>query len=606
MTTAKGERWTDDLRRFLRDYSAYAGRRGVAAAVLIALGAVFEGIGLVLIVPLLDIVIGSHSPGGRLDSLARALFQRLGVERPAGQLALLLGLFSLLMVVRAVILSRRDVAVAALQAGFVETRRARIVEQLAAASWQRLAQLRHARVTQIMSGDIARVGAMAYYVSQCAIAIALLLAQGVLVFMLAPALAALVFTLLVGAAVAVLPSVRRMHGLGGTATNANLSLLSLTAHFLGGLKIAMSQNLQPAFVAAFRQSLHEQTQVQVDAARHQSRRRAALTTVSALSAAALVLIGFGLFDISPAVLIVLLIVVTRMVGPAGQVQHGVQQIAFALPAFRSVTELERDLAALPDERPGGVVAAPAMAIRPDGPIVFHDVSYRHEGDTDDRCGDAPLRGVAHISLAIRPGEVIGVTGPSGAGKTTFADLLVGLFPPRHGRITVGGTVLDGAALPAWRESVGYMAQDPFLLHDTLRRNLSWASPQASEAALWQALAVAGADAMVRAMPQGLDTIVGERGALLSGGERQRIALARTILRRPHLLVLDEATGALDPAGEHEIVARLRALVPRPAIVMIAHRAETIALCDRVLRFEVGRCVDDTAAKSVEPRFLAQQ
>ena len=112
--------------------------------------------------------------------------------------------------------------------------------------------------------------------------------------------------------------------------------------------------------------------------------------------------------------------------------------------------------------------------------------------------------------------------------------------------------------------------------------------------------------MVRAMPQGLDTIVGERGALLSGGERQRIALARTILRRPHLLVLDEATGALDAAGEQEIVARLRALVPRPAIVMIAHRAETIALCDRMLRFEAGRCVDDTAAKSVEPRFLAQQ
>lgn len=603
MTTAKGERWTDDLRRFLRDYSAYAGGRGVAAAILIALGAVFEGIGLVLIVPLLDIVIGSHSPGGLLDSLARALFQRLGIERPAGQLALLLGLFALLMVVRAVILSRRDVAVAALQAGFVEMRRGRIVEQLAAASWQRLAQLRHARVTQIMSGDIARVGAIAYYVSQCAIAVALLLAQGVLVFMLAPALAALVFTLLVGAAFAVLPGVRRMHGLGGTATNANLSLLSLTAHFLGGLKIAMSQNLQPAFVAAFRQSLHEQTQVQVDAARHQSRRRAALTTVSALGAAALVLIGFGLFDISPAVLIVLLVVVTRMVGPVGQVQQSVQQIAFALPAFRSVAELERDLAALPDERPSDVRAA---AIRPDGPIIFHDVSYRHEGDTDDRRGDAPLRGVANISLAIRPGELIGVTGPSGAGKTTFADLLVGLLPPRHGRITVGGSLLDGAALPAWRDSVGYMAQDPFLLHDMLRRNLSWASPQASEAALWQALTVAGADALVRAMPQGLDTMVGERGTLLSGGERQRIALARTILRQPHLLVLDEATGALDAAGEQEIVARLRALLPRPAIVMIAHRAETIALCDRVLRFEAGHCVDDTAVKSVEPRFLAQQ
>ncbi|HEY0302718.1 MAG TPA: ABC transporter ATP-binding protein, partial [Rhizomicrobium sp.] len=308
------------------------------------------------------------------------------------------------------------------------------------------------------------------------------------------------------------------------------------------------------------------------------------------------------FEIPRTVLIVLLLVVARMVGPLGQVQQSVQQIAFALPAYRSVTELERDLAALPGE----ASAAPAAVARLDGPIAFQNVSFRYAGQSAGQGGDEPARGLAHIDLVIRPGDLIGVAGPSGAGKTTFADLLVGLLSPQRGQISVGGVVLDSAALPVWRESLAYISQDPFLFHDTVRRNLSWACPQAGEGALWQALEIAGAETLVRGMPQGLDTIVGERGALMSGGERQRIALARAILRRPHLMVLDEATGALDAAGEQEIVARLRTLLPRPTIVMIAHRAETIALCDRVLRFEAGRCVGDMAASPAAPRFMAQQ
>lgn len=126
-----------------------------------------------------------------------------------------------------------------------------------------------------------------------------------------------------------------------------------------------------------------------------------------------------------------------------------------------------------------------------------------------------------------------------------------------------------------------------MFHDSIRRNLLWAKPEADEAALWQALAQAGIEARVRQLPQGLDTIVGERGSLLSGGERQRIALARGLLRAPTLLVLDEATGAIDAPGEHALFQTLLALPAQPAIVMIAHRAESLALCQRVVRFEAG-------------------
>ena len=571
-----------DLRAIARDVAGYAGRSGIVAAVFVALGALLEGLSLALIVPLLGIVTGAGKSFGRLQDAADGAFRLFGIATPFGRLALLLALFGAVMIVRAVVIYVRDITVADLQSGFVEAQRLGIAERLAAAPWDSIARLRHARITHIMSGDIQRVGMAAHFMLQSLVAGAMLLTQCVLVFLLAPVLALVALGVMILGGVMIVPLIRRAYGLGGIVTGANLSLLNLTEQFLDGLKLAMSQNLQGGFLAEFRQTLDELRRRQVQYLRQQTNSRLVLTTLSALAGGLLVLVGFGVFHVAPPTLIVLLLVIGRMSGPVGQLQQGAQQLAHALPACKAVKELELELTAIPHEP---AVRAGPTELRA-GPVVFDNVAFLHAGEE----GTAG-RGIRGLNLTIAPHEFLGVSGPSGAGKTTFADLLVGLFPPQQGRITVGGVALQGAALAAWRDRIGYISQDPFLFHDTVRRNLSWANPQAGEADMWAALAAAGAEALVRRMEQGLETVVGQRGTLVSGGERQRLALARAILRKPRLLVLDEATSAIDVAGEREILAHLRALDPRPAIVMIAHRAESLERCDRIIRIDDGVCID---------------
>jgi ABC-type multidrug transport system fused ATPase/permease subunit len=569
-------------RLFLRDVACFAGRRGVRTALLMVLGGLFEGLSLAMIVPLIAVVTGAGAGAslGWIERVSARVFQNGGIETPVGKLAALLALFALLMIARGVIVALRDSAVAALQTGFVEAQRLRTAEALAAAPWDQVVGLRHARITHLMSGDIQRIGAAANLLLRMSVALVMLIAQGALVFLLAPALAAIAFALVALTGVVFVATISGAHRTGVVVTQANLSLLNSTTQFLGGLKLAKSQNLEQSFITEFRQTLHDLSRRQIDFMRQQSRTRLAFSTLSALAAGILVIAGFGVLHVAPPTLITLLLVVGRMSGPALQLQQGAQQFANALPAYGAVKDLEQELASL---APDAAAMADDAQV-PDGAIVFTHVSFTHAAEDE-----GVTRGVSDVSVSIAPGAFIGITGASGAGKTTFADLLVGLFPPQQGQITVGAAVLHGATLTAWRRAIAYVSQDAFLSHDTIRRNVCWMNPNASDAEIWEALARAGADTLVRRMEAGLDTVVGERGTLVSGGERQRLALARAILRKPRMLVLDEATSAIDVAGEREIFTRLRCLDPRPTIVVIAHRAESLALCDRLLRFEAGRC-----------------
>lgn len=195
-----------------------------------------------------------------------------------------------------------------------------------------------------------------------------------------------------------------------------------------------------------------------------------------------------------------------------------------------------------------------------------------------------------VSLEAPAGRITAIVGASGAGKTTILDLVTGLMPPTAGTVRIDGVPLADLDVAAWRAEIGYVPQEMFLLHDTVRINVTLGDPSVSEADLEQALRDAGAWDFVSLLPNLLDTVVGERGSLLSGGQRQRIAIARALVHRPRLLLFDEATAALDSESETAVWEATRRLRGRVAVIAISHQPALLAVADRVYKLEDGAII----------------
>jgi len=218
-----------------------------------------------------------------------------------------------------------------------------------------------------------------------------------------------------------------------------------------------------------------------------------------------------------------------------------------------------------------------------------------------------------LNIYIRKGYMTALVGESGSGKSTVTDLVLGLQVPERGEVLIDGVSLGDWKQNSFRERIGYVPQDPLLFHASIRDNLLWSFEQANEDDLWAALRLANAETFIKELPQGIDTLVGDRGVLLSGGQRQRIALARALLRKPELLILDEATSALDSDSELLIQQSIEQVARDTTILIIAHRLSTIAKANQVYVLQQGRVVEEgpfkvlsTTPGTIISRIIAAQ
>lgn len=543
-------------------------------ALLQTAAALTEGVGLVLLVPLLATLPGSD--GAAAGPMAKAIAgSGFGESLPT-----LLALFVLLIAARAALVLTRNRVALTLELALVDGLRQRAWRALLGADWRMLQGLRRSDQASLLITNLDRVGHGVNQLLLATTSVVTLLALGLAALAIYPlfALGGLLAGLLVLLAyrglrrqAALLGEAfgaiwDRVHGALGEALGALRSIKTLGRE--GEAEAMVMQGF--AELAAARQAWHT----------NQAFGQFLLQTGGAAVLALLVWLALAGWHLPAATILPLIAVFVRAVPLLGTLQEAWQQWRHAAPALAAA---EAQIAAM------GAAAEPPAAnatpLRLAHAIELAGVTLRYPGRA------APA--LAAVSIAVPAGQITALVGPSGAGKSSLADLLAGLLGPDVGAVSVDGLVLDSALQRSWRAQVAYIDQDPLVLAATVDGNLRWAAPAVDEARLWRALEDAAAADFVRALPQGLETRLGDGGRRLSGGERQRLVLARALLRDPQLLILDEATSALDAENEAAIAAALGRLRGRMTIVLIAHRGALLNLADQVIRLESGQVVDES-------------
>lgn len=584
--------------------------RVLAQMVLLVVGGVVGGVGLAMLVPIVNAISG---PDG---AVVLPVVGTLGVGGVA--LWVLLVAFVALVATGAGIQRTSAVNAARLQQRVVDSLRHDAFAAVLAAQWSFVVGMRRSDVIGVVTLGASRSGLAVSQLITTSVAVVLALATAAIAVVVNPLVAGLAIVGVVVMAAAQATGIRPAHRLGRLLGERNREVQAVVGDSLDSLRLARAHDASGVWVDRLAAAFGGAREVQIANTERMST-VSALTSVGSAAAAA-TLVGVAVWaGMEPAAIVVIVVLVGRLSGQVSSIVRNLTMLANSLPAVGDITQLTaaaRAACEVPDgahsaaEHPhlgassagssrllGVSEGAPLLELR-GVHYTYPSVPYRPvAGWRDAATSVTPTGGVSGVDLVVRRGRVTALTGPSGAGKSTTADLALGLLRPDAGEVLVGGRPLGPGDLAWWRSHVAYVPQESLLLSGTLRDNLVWSTPRVvSDEECRDALVQAAAHFVDR-LPDGLDTWLGDRGVRLSGGERQRVAIARALLRRPALLVLDEATSSLDDDTEAEVLDTIGSLVPAVTVLVIAHRRTTLALADEVVRLPLG-------APDVQPHPMA--
>ena len=570
---------TQLFRHFFATYPV----RSMVMVLALTVGALAEGVGMVALLPLINLVIAPDETQGATGALM------LHIERAFAFAGVELSIEALLIVIVGMITTKSVLMVVAMtQVGYTAAHvamqlRIRVIRALLAARWRYFVDQRAGNVATAVSGEPMRV-ALAY-VSACRV-----MSGGLLVLIYAVlsvaiswevSIAALVVGVFGMAALGRLVAVSRRAG--QEQTKFQRSFMTRLLQGLDGMKPLKAMACEGSLGPLIEADTHGLNRVQRKIVVSQEAMREAHEIIRVMAVAGGLYLFLTIWSQPTDSLLMLVLLFARMLQKVTQMQSNYQAVAANTQAFlfmRSTAEAAEEMR---ESSASGEVPSFASA------IALRDVSFSYGRENILDCA----------SMVLPAGAFIAVVGASGVGKTTVADLIIGLIRPQRGEIWIDELPMRDIDIRAWRKMIGYVPQETFLFHDTIMANVTLRDPEISRALVESALRRAEAWDFVAALPEGMDAVVGERGARLSGGQRQRIAIARALIRDPGLLILDEATTALDPETEAGIAATMRRLAGKVTVLSISHQPAMKQAADFVYRIKGGAALrevgDDPAA-----------
>jgi ATP-binding cassette subfamily C protein len=550
------------------------------AALALALAlcvSVTQGAQLLLLVPLMSLAGLEVQQGsvGWLNDLVSSLFAAIGA-RPSP--ITVLGAFALFTTVLALLTRWRTTYSYKLQEDLVASLRRRLYRAIANVDWLVFARSRSSDFTHALTTELDRVGAATALLLSLITDVILVLVYMLLALRLSAVMTVLVCVSGAGLLLALRSKTRAGQWTGEEVSLATNGLYAAAIEHLGGMKAIKSYGAEKRSSNLFSKLAERVARIHLNTVRNQADASFWFSVGSVMVLCIILYMAFEILAMSAAGLLLLLFLFNRLIPRFSSIQQSYQQCLNVLPAFAGVMGMLARCEAAAE-----VKAERSEEVKLHHCLRFEGVSFSY--------GEEEIPAIRDINLTVEAGKTTAIVGPSGAGKSTVADLVMGLIVPDEGRVFVDETPLRLELIRPWRSQIGYVAQDTFLFNDTVRANLLWARPQAKDEEIGRVLKLAAADEFVSELPEGVETILGDRGVRLSGGERQRLALARALLLEPSLLVLDEATSALDSENERRIQRAIEGLQGRMTILVITHRLSTVHGADIIHVLERGRLVE---------------
>ncbi|USL31714.1 ABC transporter ATP-binding protein/permease [Bacillus sp. PK9-021] len=468
-----------------------------------------------------------------------------------------------------------------IQIGFINFLRLETHNALLTANWIFLARKRKSDLINLLTGELGRVSMGTNLCLQLLTSTIFTFIQ--VCFALWLSIKMTLFILLCGITLAFLTRkfTKRAKVLGGRTSEISQNYLGGITDQFNGIKDIKSNNLEYSRIAWLEEWSKSIEHEQIEYIKLKTGSQLYYKISLGILITIFISVSINIFHRQAIQLILIILIFSRLWPRFISIQSNLEQLAASIPALNRLIELQDECKRFNELKTSKDKIIRSLAIKEE--IACKNVYFRYDKTSS-------VFNLKNINLKIPLNCTTAIIGYSGAGKSTLVDILMGLIEPDKGEVSLDGSPLKREDLTAFRKAISYVPQDPFLFNGSIRDNFLIMQPNARDEDIWESLEFAASKEFVLNLPEGLDTIVGDRGAKLSGGERQRIVLARSILRKPSILVLDEATSALDMENEAKIQESLKKIKGEITIVIIAHRLSTIKNADQVIVMDKGKII----------------
>ena len=547
------------------------------------LSGTLEGIGVTAIIPLFSFIGGGVAATDSISLAIAAIFRSLHIPYTAKFLLLFI---VALFFIKALFALLSQQITAKIMADFEKSMRSRLLSLTFAARWPFLSSQKVGHLDQMLTTEVVSSSAILYYLSSAMLVAANLIIYIGLIFNISTAIALLAFFSGLIVFLIFLPLLQRTKAIASRMVLQNKGLAHYASEHIIGAKVVKSLGLEAPVLAKGDGLLTTMRTLYLQSCFVRNATGALLQLSGIFVVVGLFAFLYKTASFQFASFAVVVYALNKVITNVQYAQNHAHVISSQIPYLASILSYE-DEAKRNRETDSGT-----LPFRFERELQFRDISFEYR---------AQQPALSHCTLSIRKGEMVGLIGPSGAGKTTVVDLLLRLIEPKAGDIVLDGKAISDISLYEWRQHIGYMSQDVFLLNDTIENNIRCYTPKLSEEDIVRAAKLANVYDFITGQPKGFQTQVGERGLSLSVGQRQRIALARVLAREPTLLILDEATSSLDNESEASIRASIEGLRTTMTTIVIAHRLSTVMSVDKLFVLEAGSVVEEG-----KPEVLLQQ